>query len=253
MFFWLNRAVRDELFPRGEPARHQVHKILAAAILRKFDKYNPGSDVRDEHIVTMRIKRHGFFKESSFVACDLRTENKNAISILTERFWNDPVVIGGELGPAPACPLVCEGSTPHDSGCGPTRQEQEAETKPEARTTTSSIEPAELSHATIVGTKRGCSEGEVRRHGDGANNPSLPWGLYADSEDAPASKTMRLKVKLGAMRVNGEDVVPVKKMQVVSGIKMNAGNISALRYVRVSTKTAVIVQSKCRMEEVPLW
>ena len=237
---WLNRAVRDELFPTDGPARDQIHKTFAAIILRVFDKEYPESDVRDDTVVNLRVKRHGFVKESSFVAGDLRTENKNALIIMAQRFLNDPVVMGGELEPAPAGPPAFEGSSLDDFGADAARNEQEAETEPEPEPepeappiTTASLTPAEWSNTAFVGTKLGCLKGVGRRDEEGAKPPLLPEGIYVHSEVLTGGTTLRLKVKLGPMTVNGEEVVSAKKMKVVSGIAMNAGNIVALRYVRV--------------------
>eukprot|EP00752_Nemacystus_decipiens_P012369 g10964.t1 len=216
------RAVREELFPVDEPARNQIHEALAAIILRTFDRDYPESDVRDQTIVHLRVNRHRFVKESSFVAGDLRTTNKNTLSILTERFLNDPVVMAGELEPASASPPVCEGSAPHNFVSKAARHapETDAETGPKAPpTTTPCIWSAELPNAAVVGTKS-------------PTIPSLPRCIYTDSGGGNRGTTMRLKVKLGAMCVNGEEVVPAKKTKVVGGIAMTAGNIAALSCLR---------------------
>lgn len=227
-----------------EPARNKVHKVIAAIILHGFDTENPESDVQDETIVAVQLNRDGFVRESSFIAGDLRLENKNAVSILMERFLNDPAVIGGELEPAPAVSPPVEGSTTQDSGGDSARQEQEARADPDPEapaTIIPSIKLSELVHATVAGSKRmGCTA-EIRRCEDGAKMPTLPGGLYVDSEDATGGKTMRLKVKLGVMWVNGEEIVPGRKMKVVGGIAVNAVNTAALRYVRVRRITTVFI------------
>lgn len=199
MFVIHDRAVRDELFPVDEPARNLVHKVVAAQILRTFERGNPESDILDESIVAVRIARHGYIKESSYVAGDLRMVNENEIAIMTKRFLNDPAVMSGDLEPAPA--LASTGSTPSDPDRGDAGEEPK------------------------------CSEGEIQRlvRVNDVNPLQLPPGIYPDVEDAGGGKTMRLKVKLGVVWVNGREVRPEKKMKVVSGIAVNSRNIAALR------------------------
>ncbi len=195
-----DRAVRDELFPVDEPARNQVHKVIAARILGVFEHCNPESEILDETVVAVRIARHGYAKESSYVAGDLRMVNKNELAIMTERFLKDPAVMSGALEPAPAS--TSTGSTPRDSNSSGDVTEEPRSLDDEAKP--------------VVGA-------------NDVDPPQLPKGIYPDAADAGGGKTMRLKVKLGVVWVNGEEVRPEKKMKAVGGIAVNAGNIAALR------------------------
>lgn len=78
--------------------RNQVHKVVAALILRSFDLEHPESDILDEAVVSIRIARHGYVKETAYVAGDLRTINRHTeLTIMTERFLQDPTVMSGTL------------------------------------------------------------------------------------------------------------------------------------------------------------
>ena len=111
-----HRALRDELFPMDEPARHHVHKEVAALIMRAFDRENPGSDVQDETVVTVRTERHGYVKKTPYIAGDLRAANLNELTIMTERFFNDPVVMSGTLEARPILVRIAPVTLPPPGG-----------------------------------------------------------------------------------------------------------------------------------------
>lgn len=78
--------------------RNQVHKVVAALILHAFDLEHPESDILDEAVVSIQIARHGYVKDTAYVAGDLRTVNRhNEMTIMTERFLQDPTVMSGTL------------------------------------------------------------------------------------------------------------------------------------------------------------
>ncbi|CAM9125939.1 unnamed protein product [Ectocarpus fasciculatus] len=230
------RALNAELFPVNGPAQDRVHTSVAARILRAFDKQNPSSDILDETVVNIRIQRHNFVTESSFVAGELRVENKKDLAILTQRFLNDPAVMSGELPPATA-PVTCTMyAPPPHSGSTTARHETEKskDTDEEVSTAFRATATDELLDATLVGKEREREQGEVWpvTNVDDTSSLSLPWGIYPDAKDANGDETMRLKVKLGACWVNGESVAHAKKMKVVGGVAVNASNIAALRSLR---------------------
>ncbi|CAN0117686.1 unnamed protein product [Ectocarpus fasciculatus] len=230
------RALNAELFPVGGPAQGQVHRSVAARILRVFDQENPSSNILDETVVNIGIDRHALVTESSFVAGDLRMENKNDLAILTQRFLNDPAVMSGELQPATA-PLSCTMyAPPPHSGSTTARHETEKskDTDEEVSTAVRATATDELPDATLVGKERDREQGEgwPVTNVDDTSSLSLPSGIYPDAKGANGDETMRLKVKLGACWVNGEKVAHTKKMKVVGGVAVNASNIAALRSLR---------------------
>ncbi|CBJ26966.1 expressed unknown protein [Ectocarpus siliculosus] len=229
------RALSAELFPVYGPAQDQVHRSVAARILCMFDKENPSSDILDDTVVNIRIQRHQLVRESSFVAGDLRVENRNDLAILTERFRNDPAVISGELLPATA-PVTCTAyAPPLPSGSATARGKKEkSKDREEEVSTVRATASDELPDTTLVSKERENKPGEVWRvtNVDDTSPLSLPWGIYSDAKDANGDETMRLKVKLGACWVNGEKVAHAKKMKVVGGVAVNASNIAALRSLR---------------------
>ncbi|CAM9125862.1 unnamed protein product [Ectocarpus fasciculatus] len=230
------RALCTELFPVDGPAQGQVHRSVAARILRAFDRESPSSDILDETVVNIRIQRHKVVKESSFLAGDLRVENKNDLAILTQRFLNDPIVMSGELQPSTS-PVTCTMyAPPPHSGSATARREKEKSKDREEKvsTTVRATATDELPDATLVGKEREREQGEVWRvtNMDDTSSLSLPWGIYPDAKDANGDETMRLKVKLGACWVNGEKFEHAKKMKVVGGVAVTASNIAALRSLR---------------------
>lgn len=213
-----------------------MHRIVAAQVLRAFDQENPGSDILDETVVTVRIARHGFLMKSTYVAGDLRMIDKNEIVILIELFLNDPETMLGELKPAPAS--TSTRPTTHGSGSNDTvtckratEHEEGSKHADEARMTNPITDPSCSLGSTVVGEKRRHSEGDVWRAISGAKMDLLPLpsGIYLDAEDAGGSKTLRLKVKLGEIWVNGEECVFRKKMKIVGGVALHARNVAALR------------------------
>ena len=222
-----HRALRDELFPMDEPARYHVSKEVAAVIMRAFDRENPGSSIQDETVVTLRIDRHGYVKETPYIAGDLRAANLHELTAMTERFFSDPVVMSGtletgpDLGPYRASDVTAQ------------RQEaKKARVKGGACAAASSaIAATNISRPNVVGNKRGRSEAEgcgIATEDDGDSFPWM-WGIRLESEDAVEARTMRLKMKLGVVSVNGEDCVSRNKIMIVRGVAVNAQNMAALR------------------------
>ena len=222
-----HRALRDELFPMDEPARYHVSKEVAAVIMRAFDRENPGSSIQDETVVTLRIDRHGYVKETPYIAGDLRAANLHELTAMTERFFSDPVVMSGtletgpDLGPYRASDVTAQ------------RQEaKKARVKGGACAAASSAAAAtSLSRANVVGKKRGRSKAEGCGVATGDVRGSLPhmWGIRLESEDGKEATKMRLKMKLGVVSVNGEDCVSRNKIMNVRGVAVNAQNMAALR------------------------
>lgn len=221
------RALRDELFPMDEPARHHVCKEVAAVVMRAFDRENPESNIQDETVVTVRIDRHGYIKETPYIAGDLRAANLNELTIMTQRFLSDPVVMSGTLEAGP--------------DLGPYRASDVAAPRPEAKkakgkrgecTAASSVAvTTNLSRANVGGKKRARSKAEGCRVETGEDGELLPWlwGIHLESEEAAEATTMRLKMKLGVVSVNGEECVSRKKIKIVRGVAVNAPNMVALR------------------------
>ncbi|CAN0526745.1 unnamed protein product, partial [Ectocarpus sp. 12 AP-2014] len=141
------RALSAELFP--------VHRSVAVRILRMFDKENPSSDVLDDTVVNIRILRHQLVRESSFVAGDLRVENRNDLAILTERFLNDPAVISEELLPATA-PVTCTtyAPPPHSGNATARGKKDKSKDKEHEVPTVRATAIDELPDATLVGKER---------------------------------------------------------------------------------------------------
>ncbi|CAM9504799.1 unnamed protein product [Pylaiella littoralis] len=230
------RATLEALFPVDESARDQVHRVVDAFVLRAFDQENPGSDILDETVVTVRIWRYGHLFESTHVAGDLRMTGQNEVIMMTELFLDDPKVISGELEPAPAS--ASTGSSTHDPGsdtmsckrAGEYRQAAATQLD-EARVPNPTAEPACTSDATALGEKRKRSQGDVFRVGSRhkVDSLSLPPGIYLDAGE---SQTLRLKVKLGRVRVNGVECVFRKKMKIIGGVALHAHNVTALRSLR---------------------
>lgn len=169
----------------------------------------PNSDILDETVVNIRIQRHMLVRESSFVAGDLRVENKNDLAILTEHFLNDPAVISGELQPATA-PVSCTmyAPPPHSGSAKARGENEKSKDREEEVTTVRATATDEVPDAIHVGEDQDREQGEVWRvtNVDDTSSLSLPWGISSDAKDANGDETMRLKVKLGACWVNGEKV-----------------------------------------------
>ena len=210
-----------------EPARHHVHKEVAALIMRAFDRENPGSDVQDETVVTVRTERHGYVKKTPYIAGDLRAANLNELTIMTERFFNDPVVMSGTLEARPNI-----GPYRASDVAAPRREAKKPKGKGGACAAASSAAAAtSLSRANVVGKKRGRSKAEGCGVATGDVRGSLPhmWGIRLESEDGKEATKMRLKMKLGVISVNDEECVSRKKIEIVRGIAVNAPNMAALR------------------------
>ncbi|CAM9583843.1 unnamed protein product [Laminaria digitata] len=226
------RALRDELFPMDEPARNQVHRDVAALIMRAFDRENPGSDVEDETMVTIRTERHGYVKKTPYIAGDLRAANLNELTIMTDRFLSDPSVMSGTLEPGPDI-VPYRSST---NAAAPRREAQKAKGKDGACAVAapSAAVVTNLSGAAAVGKKRGRSKAEGCGLVYGEDGGSLPclWGIHLESEDAGGVTTLRLKMKLGVVSVNGEECVFRKKIKIVRGVVVNAPNMAALQSLR---------------------
>lgn len=252
--------------PSYGPARNRVHESVAALILRAFEGENPSSDIREEDTVAIRISRHGYIKETSYVAGYLRTANLNELTIMTERFLQDSKVTSetlepatpGSSGPAPNGP---EWSiTPrieHDvenngeayplavpdianlrrervlraAGCGNERRMVAANALLRPVAQASVTRTFDSSDATVVGRKRQRSKTQGRRvvTGQDGTSLSLPWGIYPDSTGAGQGITVRLKMQPGAYKVNGEECVSRKKVRIIDGVPATTRNIAALR------------------------
>ncbi|CAM9505088.1 unnamed protein product [Pylaiella littoralis] len=232
------RATYEALLPVDEPARYQVHRVLAALVLRAFDQENSVSDILDETDVTVQIRRHGYVLESTYVAGDLRMTDQNEVTMMTELFLNDPKVMSGELEPAPS---PSTGSSTHDPdsdtmSCKRAGEYRQAAIKQldEARMPNPTTEPACPSDATAVGQKRTHQEGEVCRVGsrNKVDLLPLPPSIYLDAVDAGGGETLRLKVKLGRVWVNRVECVFRKKMKIIGGVALHAHNVTALRSLR---------------------
>lgn len=224
-----HRALRDELFPMDEPTRNQVHRAVAALIMRAFDRENPGSDVEDETMVTMRTERHGYVKKTPYIAGDLRAANLNELAIMTDRFLSDPAVMSGTLEPGPDI-VPYRAST---NAAAPRRKAKKAKGKDGACAVAapSAAVVTDLSGAAAVGKKRGRSKAEgcgLASREDGGSLPCL-WGIHLESQDAGGVTTVRLKMKLGVVSVNGEECVSRKKIKIVRGVVVNAPNMAALQ------------------------
>ncbi|CAM9155519.1 unnamed protein product [Ectocarpus sp. 4 AP-2014] len=244
------RALSAELFPVYGPAQDQVHRSVAARILYVFDKENPSSDILDDTVVSIRIQRHQLVRESSFVAGDLRVESRNDLATLTERFLNDPAVISGELLPATA-PVTCTmyAPPPHSGNATARGNKEKSKDKEQEVSTVRATATDELPDATLVGKEREYEPGEVWRvtNVDDTSPLSLPWGIFSDAKDANGDETMRLKVKLGACWVNGEELAHAKKMKVVGGVAVNASNIAALRSLRDDFRLGLGASKRVKM------
>ncbi|CAM9114810.1 unnamed protein product [Ectocarpus sp. 12 AP-2014] len=244
------RALSAELFPVYGPAQDQVHRSVAVRILHMFDKENPSSDILDDTVVNIKILRHQLVRESSFVAGDLRVENRNDLAILTERFLNDPAVISGELLPATA-PVTCAtyAPPPHSGNATARGKNYKSKDKEHEVSTVRATAIDELPDATLVGKEREYEPGEGWRvtNVEDTSPLSLPWGIYPDAKDANGDETMRLKIKLGACWVNGEKLAHAKKMKVVGGVAVNSSNIAALRSLRDDFRLGLGASKRVKM------
>ena len=222
-----HRALRDELFPMDEPARHHVRKEVAAVVMRAFDRENPESNVQNETVVTVRIDRHGYVKEAPYIAGDLRAANRNELTIMTQRFLSDPVVMSGTLEAGPDL-----GPSRASDVAAPRREAKKAKDNGGECAAASSVTvTTNLSRANVGGKKRGRSKAEgcrVQTREEGDLLP-WPWGIHLESEEAAGATTMRLKMKLGVVSVNGEECVSRKKVKIVRDVAVNAPNMVALR------------------------
>lgn len=173
--------------PLSGPDQVHVHKVVASLILRAFDLEHPGAGILEADTVSVRYKRHVHWRQSSFLAGDLRQVNPTAeLSSIFVSSLADPAVVSGDLDLTPTAPPASTWLEP-------------------------SAIARDLLDAGVVAPRRDRIETVGRRvlRCEDETSWVLPWGIYlVDPRRGEHTDRLKLRMRIilssGSCQVNGK-------------------------------------------------